>query len=171
MAFFTEFELRTAARQLTESRNLTRYANTAEKTVFLSHSHEDRELAEGLKKTLGQMGINLYIDWLDNKMPPQTNRETAEALKNKITEMNFFMILATKTALTSRWVPWEIGIADGRKPHQQILLVPVADPSGEFHGSEYLRLYNYIEPDFQGIKVFKPNQRAGISLTSHLRGY
>lgn len=117
------------------------------KTVFLSHSHKDKLLVEGLKNLLGSMGVELYIDWLDDNMPAVTSRETAEKLKNRIKSCNLFMLLATTNALNSKWVPWEIGIADGVKSLAQIVLVPVADDSGSFPGSEYLQIYNKLETD------------------------
>ena len=35
------------------------------KTIFLSHSHSDKELAKGLKNYLYSLGVDLYIDWPD----------------------------------------------------------------------------------------------------------
>lgn len=117
------------------------------KTIFLSHSHHDKLLVEGLKNLLASVGVELYIDWLDDNMPAVTSRETAEKLKSRIKSCNLFMLLATANALNSKWVPWEIGVADGVKSLAQIILVPVADDTGRFPGSEYLQIYNKLETD------------------------
>ena len=128
-------------------RNIKTASSYSTKTVFLSHSHKDKQLVEGLKNLLGSVGVELYIDWLDSDMPEITNKETAEKIKSRIKSCNLFMLLATENALSSKWVPWEIGVADGVKASQQILLVPVADDSGRFPGSEYLQIYNKVEVD------------------------
>jgi MTH538 TIR-like domain (DUF1863) len=72
-------------------------------------------------------------------MPRETNRETADKIKNRIAELKLFMVLATASALNSRWVPWEIGVADKTKGENQVLIIPVVDSSGTFDDSEYLR--------------------------------
>jgi hypothetical protein len=55
------------------------------------------------------------------------------------------MILATQQAFASKFVPWEIGIADEIKGEKFILLIPVTDSGGRFQGNEYLQLYNHLD--------------------------
>jgi hypothetical protein len=117
----------------------------AKLTVFLSHSHKDRKLAEGFQNILGEQGISVYIDWQDSALPDSPNKETAERLKQKIKELDLFILLATDNSLSSRWCPWEIGVADSSKEYDSILIVPIVEDSGEFKGSEYLQLYKRIE--------------------------
>ncbi|MFH1051037.1 MAG: toll/interleukin-1 receptor domain-containing protein [bacterium] len=127
------------------------------KKIFLSHSHLDKELAKGLKNYLYSLNINLYIDWLDSSMPPNTNKETAEKIKKKIIECDHFMLLATNNAIKSRWVPWELGIADIAKTSNNISLIPIVNENEVFLGSEYLTLYNYICDLPSEIIVLQPN--------------
>lgn len=47
-------------------------------------------------------------------------------------------MLCTGNAIQSRWVPWDVGIADTQKAFGKILIAPVADNQGRFNGSEYL---------------------------------
>jgi hypothetical protein len=47
--------------------------------------------------------------------------------------------------MTSRWCPWEIGFADGKKTLDRIAIVPTQDNYGQFYGNEYLNLYNKID--------------------------
>lgn len=117
----------------------------AQLTIFLSHSHLDRDLVEGLICLLGSLGITIYVDWNDKNMPRITNRETAEKIKQKIRENALFAIFATPNALALKWAPWETGIGGQVKGQDAILLIPVADPSGRFPGSEYLQIYNRLE--------------------------
>jgi hypothetical protein len=149
----------------------------AQLTIFLSHSHLDRNLVEGLIGLLDSLGITIYVDWNDNNMPRITNRETAEKIKQKIRENTLFAILATPNALASKWVPWETGIGDQAKGQEAILLIPVADPNGQFPGSEYLQLYNRFEfrplgyqyPVPSLFRILSPDGRDLHSLQDHLR--
>ncbi|MSM38680.1 MAG: TIR domain-containing protein [Geobacter sp.] len=161
--FASSYTLNKSASQVFES------ASTAKTTMFLSHSHKDKELAKGLKNHLKSFGVNIYIDIEDSDMPGSTNRETAERIKGAITRLHYFLILATRNAMDSKWVPWEIGVADGKKPHDKILVVPVIDPTGKFHGSEYLQLYKRIDTANDGNSaIFEPNKTSGIYVKNWL---
>lgn len=121
---------------------------SAKRTIFLSHSHKDRALAEGLIVYLGSQGINVYVDWNDKGIPRITNRETANKIKESIDDNSFFLILATDNALSSRWVPWEIDVADQMKKSQRIAIIPIVErDDNEFKGNEYLQLYRCIRLD------------------------
>lgn len=99
-------------------------------------------------------------------MPQPPNRETATALKRRINSTEYFLMLCTENALQSRWVPWEVGIADTQKAFGKILIAPVADSLGRFNGSEYLQLYRRIIINNAGTaEVFDPDkQYAGTPL-------
>lgn len=159
---FTESQLRGFAATYNLSKSMGRIfesSSSAKTTMFLSHSHKDKELAKGLKNHLSSFGVNIYIDIEDSDMPGSTSRETAERIKGAITRLNYFLILATRNAMDSKWVPWEIGIADGKKPNDKIFVVPVIDPSGKFHGSEYMQLYKRIIVATDGNSaIFEPNK-------------
>lgn len=87
--------------------------SVAQITVFLSHSHDDIAAAKGLRVLLSELStVTLYIDSEDSDMPQVTSRETAEKIKQRIAELDFFMVLATRNEMNSRWVPWGIGVAD-----------------------------------------------------------
>lgn len=176
MSYLTESQLREYSNRLRYDRvalaNTKSHDVLAQVTIFLSHSSRDRELAQGLVYYLASFGIAVYVDWNDSDLPRVTNRETAERLKAKIKSNNLFMILATKSALESKWVPWEVGIADQCKGEQSILLVPVADASGRFDGSEYLQLYRHVESATAGgFGVFPPGQTNGVLLEQHVRAF
>ena len=117
----------------------------ADVSIFLSHSHSDKELVEGFVKHLSSLGLDVYVDWKDPSMPSETSGETADRIKRRIGRDDIFMMLATESACKSRWVPWELGIADDRKDRRHIYIVPVKDRSGRFHGNEYLQVYRHLE--------------------------
>lgn len=164
MPYFTDGQLRgyasTYAFNESANRNLKASASSASATIFLSHSHKDKELAKGLKNYLANLGLSLYIDWEDTDMPIPPNRETATTLKRRINSTEYFLMLCTDNALQSRWVPWEVGIADTQKALGKILIAPVADSLGRFNGSEYLQLYRRIALNSSGnAEVFDPDKQ------------
>ncbi|MEB0222887.1 toll/interleukin-1 receptor domain-containing protein [Pseudomonas sp. 10S4] len=114
-------------------------------TAFLSHSHKDATLALGLQEMLKNQGWDVYIDWQDQTMPDTPDGETAFNIKVAIVRADWFLFLATQNSMASRWCPWKIGFADGKKAHERIAIVPTMDNHGHFYGNEYLSLYNKID--------------------------
>lgn len=115
----------------------------SQKTAFLSHSHLDRARAKGLQTLLAEQGWELFIDWEHNTLDQRPNRETAEWLQKSILACDWLLYLATPNSGRSRWCPWEIGFADGRKGAKSIIIIATSD-SGGTYGSEYLTLYRQI---------------------------
>jgi len=148
--------------------------DNARVSIFLSHSHKDKDLVEGFINYLAYSSqIKIYVDWLDSDMPATTTRATAHRIKQKIAQMDYFLVLATRNAMESKWVPWEIGVADQIKANK-IAIVPVSDPNGNFHGNEYLQLYPRIEPGHNQISgetilaIFEATKDSGKSVRSWL---
>ena len=142
----------------------------SKQTAFLCHSHKDDDLAEGLQVVFAENGWELYIDWKDHEMPEKPNKETAEKIKTKIGQLDWFLFLATPNSSTSRWCPWEIGIADTRKSHDRMLIIPTTDSSGKWYGNEYLQLYNQITTaQGGGLARFPAGQTSGGTYIQNLR--
>jgi hypothetical protein len=145
-----------AVRSLHEARVL------GARTAFLCHSHHDSDLAAGLVSLLADAGWRVYVDWEDTVMPEIPNRETAKRIQQKIVELDYFLFLATPRSTASRWCPWEIGFADGKKHIDQILIVPTTDGS-QTHGNEYLQLYRRVDlSDQEQIGVWNPHRSEGV---------
>lgn len=119
-------------------------------TAFLCHSHDDSGLAKGMAVILHRSGWQVYIDWVDLSMPETPSGETATRIKQKIEDVDYFLFLATPNSTNSRWCPWEIGYADGKKPNENILIIPTTERSGEWYGNEYLQLYRKIDTASNG---------------------
>ncbi len=146
-------------RKLESSRSI-RYSS-----VFLSHSHHDMDLVEGLVHKLARQGVSVYVDWKDATLPSSPSRTTVETIKGQIVKNDVFMLLATDRALESRWVPWELGVADQAKGYQRIVVVPVTR-NGSFLGSEYIQVYCQLREDLGTLKVFGPGGRGSSSPVS-----
>lgn len=116
-----------------------------EGSTFLSHSSRDDELIDGAIAVLEHNGATVYIDEIDPEMPPYTSDETAAKLKKRVRQCNKFVLLASPNSKDSRWVPWELGIADGIKDLDKIAIFPSIDSTDDKWTSwEYIGLYRKI---------------------------
>lgn len=153
----------------TMAKSLLEASTQGLQTVFLCHSHRDEALVKGLMALFQESDWNVYVDWADTSMPETPSRQTAARIKRKIVDCDFFLLLATDNSMTSRWCPWEIGYADGKKQIESILLLPTTDGLKTF-GNEYLELYRHIDMgDVGKLGVWEPTQEKGFLLKS-LRG-
>ena len=86
--------------------------------------------------------------------------------QSKIEISDYFLFLATDNSMKSRWCPWEIGFADGKKKFNDIFIVPTSS-SISTYGSEYLQLYRRIDFSKQGnIAAWVPGSSAGIRVAN-----
>jgi hypothetical protein len=162
--------LRSAATRQTTvvARSLNEAQTLGVKAAFLCHSHHDANLAKGLVQLLSDAGWRVYIDWQDAEMPDTPNRETAQRIKQKIIDLEYFLFLATPRSMASRWCPWEIGYADGKKQLDRILIVPTED-GAQTHGNEYLQLYRRVDlSDKNELAVWQPGQNTNGVLVKNL---
>lgn len=140
------------------------YMRTAQNSVFLSHSSRDKDLAFLVKVALEALGISVYIDWLDAGLPNEVSVETARVLREKIETNRFFLLLATNNAADSRWVPWELGFADGRKGESSVAIIEINRDGETFRGSEYFGLYQKLT--LPGVTVPMYEHHTGASSRS-----
>jgi hypothetical protein len=128
-----------------------RSAYDTKKTIFLSHKHKDLEEIEeatGVVELLEDLGVKVYIDSMDNKMPNQTSGETAARIKEIIKYCDKFILLATAKAIESFWCNWELGIGDVHKFNKNIAILPVKEKGQynfEYKGNEYLQIYPHVD--------------------------
>jgi hypothetical protein len=113
----------------------------------------------GAIRLLENHGATVYIDKKDPALPPYTNKETAKSLKDRIHQSRRFILLASKNSKDSRWVPWELGIADDHKGVNRIAVLPTVENEKDHSWTnwEYLGLYDRIvwgELDGQSEKVW-----------------
>lgn len=131
-------------------------------TVFISHKHDDLDDLKGVLGFLEKSyGVKVYIDSRDPAMPPTTSSATATKLKDRIKKCDKFLLLATNSAIESKWCNWELGFGDANKYQEHIALFPLK-PQGTtddaYKGSEYLQIYPYIRY-FDGTERYKGIQQ------------
>ena len=155
---------------MNEQRTLRKSLGAVQKPrVFLSHSHLDDALVAKVINFFQAYKAAVYVDWMDDGLPSETNRETAEILKAKIANSPRFIVLATDNSLKSRWMPWELGFADSKLQLANIAILAIAQEDGVFLGNEYLQLYSRIIASNHGEPaVFGPNTQSGTLLSAWL---
>lgn len=175
MAYLTKSQARTAFRTLrraSASLDLRRSAQASpdrEFDVFLSHSIQDAEAIAGIKALMEEVGLSVYVDWIDDA---QLNRErvtkdTASRLRARMRKCKSLVYVASNASPRSKWMPWELGFFDGRRPGHVAILPLVDTPTETFRGQEYLSLYPYVEslPEIAGVRRLGIKRSSG----SHLR--
>ena len=135
----------------------SQYGYTRKTTVFISHKHDDLEDLKGVLGYLQQVyGVKVYIDSQDPSMPKVTSAKTAQNIKQRIKQCDKFILLATNSAIESKWCNWELGYGDAQKFKKHIALLPLK-PKGSFDyaykGAEYMNIYPYISY-FDGTETY-----------------
>lgn len=157
MAFFTKADARSAAKRAMKSRSLGEMITESMESskhatrfdIFLSHSINDAELVLGVKVLLEEMGKKVYVDWVDDPEldRSQVTKHTAERLRGRMKQSDSLLYIATESASSSKWMPWELGYFDGHKPGN-VAILPVLDSEDQkFEGQEYLGLYPVVDKD------------------------
>lgn len=164
---------------LTEQASVRKTAEdrSPEGATFLSHSSKDQELVVGAVHLLRGHGATVYIDKKDPSLPPYTNKGTAIGLKKRIKQSGKFVLLASNNSKGSRWVPWELGIADQAKGLRRVAVLPAVDSQKDTNWStwEYLGLYDRIVwGDLEGQRkrvwmVLDERKNTAIELSEWLR--
>ena len=120
-----------------------------ETSVFLSHKHDEKEIIKQAITLLGKLGVSVYVDWLDSGMPKSTSGLTAKRIKEKIRQNEKFILLATESAINSKWCNWELGYGDAHKYSKNIAIMPITEKEDSvFSGSEYLQIYPIITSEY-----------------------
>jgi hypothetical protein len=117
-----------------------------EGSTFLSHSTADAELLPAVVSILEEHGANVYLDKKDKSLPPYTSPATALALRQRIAKCRKFVLFATTHSKESKWMPWELGIADGMRSGVNIAILPSVNNATdkEWTEREYLGVYDRI---------------------------
>lgn len=114
--------------------------------IFISHSTDDADTILGLVELLKDYGLKSYVDWLDDPLLDRkhVNSTTAKVLRKRIKQSKCLLYAYSENSINSRWMPWELGYADGEIG--KVVICPIADAKdGTFQLVEYLSIYPYAE--------------------------
>lgn len=156
-----------------EKRAMLAEASTApsQKDVFLSHSSSDDSSVPAVIAFFAKFGASVYADDFDKRLPNPPSPQTAQILRDEIKGCPRFVVLVTPNSRQSRWIPWELGLADGYKGVPPNALLPIT-PEGEVQNwvtAEYFGLYPRIVHDNGEWKVFDPRDMKTWKLSIWLK--
>lgn len=143
-----------------------RMKSTTEKQVFLSYRRKDKNYVKPIVNILKRLGVNIYIDYLDDSLPDKPNDATAAILREKIKSSQKFILMATPNSSESNWIPWELGLGDGFITYPNVAIFPITNDSNYWNEREYYSIYGYIKKGNSKDKsrfdwgVFFPNDDA-----------
>lgn len=114
--------------------------------VFISHSFLDKPLVITLVNLFNQAGYSVYVDWIEDSTLDRTHvtETTVELIRERITQSKSLAYIATSNISSSKWCPWELGVADGIHDGRAAIL-PILSQNQSFNGQEYLNVYPYID--------------------------
>lgn len=177
--YITTASLRSQAGPITEQASVVRKAEQRSPagSTFLSHSTKDADLLAAVIRLLERHGAQVYVDKKDESLPPYTSRETAEVLRGRIQQSRKFILFTTKNSKGSRWVPWELGVADGYRRPPNVAILPGVDTATEtgWAEQEYLGVYDRIvHGRFEGraeacYMVYNQERKSATELGAWLR--
>jgi hypothetical protein len=101
----------------------------------------------GVKSILEAIGLEVFVDWMEPDAPVRADvgPTTADWLRKSVENATLLLYLVSPGSEESRWMPWELGLADGmQKLVGTIPLVPGGKNEPDFEGREYLGLYPYV---------------------------
>ena len=114
--------------------------------IFLSYNIKDKNVIEGIYLFLTKMGKKVYLDFI---VDPQLSREnaslsTAQLIRRRLKNSRQLIYAMSCNSTESKWMPWELGVADGEGLECNIL--PVSSTYyKDFNKKEYLQLYPLLE--------------------------
>lgn len=116
------------------------------KTTFLSHTSKDDDKVAGAARILENHGARVYLDHGDPNNQTTDCVAIADHIRRVINSCRKFVMFATPLSSESKWMPWELGLADGIHSHDHVALFPAADSAYEqdWAEREYLGLYEKI---------------------------
>lgn len=151
--YFSEQDFRDSTRwfSLTEQRSQEYYETNSPLStnydVFLSYNIADLQVVKGIYYALKKESLKVYLDVivdpsLDRK---STDKRTAEIIHTRLEHSRSIIYAESPNANKSNWMPWEIGVVDGRKG--KCMVLPISNYQGDVPKQrEYLLLYPTIQP-------------------------
>ena len=78
--------------------------------IFISHKKEDELMAVKVKNTLTSVGVDVYLDLLDN-ITADDGEKLTKHIRGKLRECTDVIVILSSNTKKSWWVPFEIGMA------------------------------------------------------------
>ncbi|MGE0395971.1 MAG: toll/interleukin-1 receptor domain-containing protein [Kofleriaceae bacterium] len=125
------------------------------KNLFLSHSLADLKHAKWALGILENHGARVYVDVRDAALTSMAVTDIAARLRAVIRECKRLVALVTENTSSSRWIPWEMGLADAVATEDRVALFPLRPASSSSEAwarQEYFALYPRIEREYSYVQ-------------------
>ncbi|NUY81898.1 TIR domain-containing protein [Flavobacterium sp. MAH-1] len=142
---FNQLSTTTTLRKSSTLNESLRARTYTETNVFLSYRRKDRQYVEAIVKFLKGIGINLYVDYLDETLEDKTNENVAAILRDRIKSCNKFISVATPDSGNSKWMPWELGLGDRIINYKNVAILPLTNSAVTWNDQEYGKIYGRVE--------------------------
>jgi len=140
--------------------------------TFLAHSSSDIDLiSKIIEYFINKLNAKPYIDKDDMELPKTTSPKTASLLIGNIEACKKFIIVVTDNSINSKWVPWELGIANASKKYNDVAVLQIEgkEVDGECKDNEYLGINNQIRQRSGELIVYNPDTEKSISINEWLK--
>lgn len=119
---------------------------SVQNSTFLSHSSKDDDIVPAIVLILENHGASVYVDKLDESLNQKSSRQVAKQLRERVSACKKFVVIASNNVKDSKWVPWELGLADGCKFQNNVAIFPAPDKADDYKWTEqeYLGIYDRI---------------------------
>ncbi|MBI2839276.1 MAG: toll/interleukin-1 receptor domain-containing protein [Acidobacteria bacterium] len=148
MALTKRQQLRDAGRLLMDSIRKSASVLSESSDLFLAHSSQDKgDVLNGAIKTLQDGGARVYADFLDPVANALSPPDFGNFFDQAIRDTRRLVVLLTEKTATSRWVPWELGLAHGVHEVNRAAVWPINDTGADeiWARQEFLLVYPSIE--------------------------
>ncbi|ETR73095.1 MAG: hypothetical protein OMM_01224 [Candidatus Magnetoglobus multicellularis str. Araruama] len=116
------------------------------KSIFISHSNKDKEIARKISADLQARGIRIWLDEAEIKIGDSLIQKISEAIKTT----DFILVLLTENSVNSVWVQKEIKTALNREiESKQKYLLPVVVGNPELPSFLMDRLYVNLDESYE----------------------
>jgi hypothetical protein len=124
-----------------------------------------------MKELLVKMGFKVYVDWdIDAELNrTKVDKNTAALLRRRMQASTSLIYLATEQATSSKWMPWELGYFDGRKPDKVVVLPLLDRANSSFPEQEYVSLYPQAKKDEHDGSIYIQRDKEWTSLKDFLK--
>lgn len=122
------------------------YLDGDEKKVFLSYNFKDCEIAKKVAVLFVLNNYDSFLDWNDPKLRNRSEitENMIKRIKERIKENEIFVYIVTNGQKNSKWMPWELGLAEGMKKEVYILPIIESKNKKNYDGQEYINVHNHI---------------------------
>lgn len=149
-------------------------STTSQFDIFLSYNIKDKEVVKGIYYYLRSQGFKVYLDFIVDPLLDRSNvtKETALTIQSRLKHSKSLIYADSPNASMSKWMPWELGVVDGKTDKCAIL--PVVSYTLQKHTrQEYLSIYPIILPSKVGPNTIMmvENMGTGIKRWISLEGF